>query len=415
MNEIRNLLIGIDFGKENTQVCYYDRKAEEPLSLSLKAGETMYEVPTSLLKRSESSGYSLTSKEEIDALEESSSLIRNLYDITGRAEPVRLSGEDKQPWELTAGFLQGILRYLGVSDIVRSISALAIAAEELTPERVGNLKKAASSLGFDESAVYLLDYDECFFYHVMTQKKEIPARNTAWYSFSGNTCCFRKMILTTTKRPVRVSIGEAEEISLPEEPEKRDEAFAIFVQKTLGQEIYSSIQITGEGFDRAWAVHSTRILCFGKRKVYYGNNLYARGACAMLKEKLENHALKNYLFESRYLVKSEVGMHMRVMGANAYYTMIRSGSNWYECKCSCEILLDDVNELVFEVTMENEADIRRIAMKLPGLPDRPPKASRLRLDLEYISREKCRILVTDLGFGEMFPSSGLTWTETVEW
>ena len=29
MNEIRDLIIGIDIGKEYTQICYYDRKAEE--------------------------------------------------------------------------------------------------------------------------------------------------------------------------------------------------------------------------------------------------------------------------------------------------------------------------------------------------------------------------------------------------
>ena len=27
MNEIRDLMIGIDFGKEYSQICYYDRKA----------------------------------------------------------------------------------------------------------------------------------------------------------------------------------------------------------------------------------------------------------------------------------------------------------------------------------------------------------------------------------------------------
>ena len=27
MNEIRDLIVGIDFGKEHSQICYYDRKA----------------------------------------------------------------------------------------------------------------------------------------------------------------------------------------------------------------------------------------------------------------------------------------------------------------------------------------------------------------------------------------------------
>ena len=29
MNEIRDLIVGIDFGKEYSQICYYDRKGDE--------------------------------------------------------------------------------------------------------------------------------------------------------------------------------------------------------------------------------------------------------------------------------------------------------------------------------------------------------------------------------------------------
>ena len=38
MNEIRDLIVGIDFGREYSQICYYDRKGEEPRSLSMKVG-----------------------------------------------------------------------------------------------------------------------------------------------------------------------------------------------------------------------------------------------------------------------------------------------------------------------------------------------------------------------------------------
>lgn len=46
MNEIRDLIVGIDFGKEHSQICYYDRKAGEPRSLSMKVGGSQYEAPT---------------------------------------------------------------------------------------------------------------------------------------------------------------------------------------------------------------------------------------------------------------------------------------------------------------------------------------------------------------------------------
>ena len=35
MNEIRDLIIGIDFGKDYSQICYYDRKGEEHSSTTV--------------------------------------------------------------------------------------------------------------------------------------------------------------------------------------------------------------------------------------------------------------------------------------------------------------------------------------------------------------------------------------------
>ena len=39
MNEIRDLIIGIDFGKDYSQICYYDRKGEEPVSYTHLAAQ----------------------------------------------------------------------------------------------------------------------------------------------------------------------------------------------------------------------------------------------------------------------------------------------------------------------------------------------------------------------------------------
>ena len=53
MNEIRDLIIGIDFGKDYSQICYYDRKGEKPCSVSMKIGTEEYEVPTCICIRGE--------------------------------------------------------------------------------------------------------------------------------------------------------------------------------------------------------------------------------------------------------------------------------------------------------------------------------------------------------------------------
>ena len=112
---------------------------------------------------------------------------------------------------------------------------------------------------------------------------------------------------------------------------------------------------------------------------------------------------------------TDVGMDMRVMGAQASYPLIEAGRNWYECSAECELILDGTEELVFNATAMGETEKRRIGMRLPGLPKRPNKTTRLHVKLQYISQKECEITVTDLGFGEMFPSSGKVWDELVEW
>ena len=47
-------------------------------------------------------------------------------------------------------------------------------------------------------------------------------------------------------KPVTVKLEEAVETELPAEGQERDSEFGKFVQKTLGRDLFSSIQITGD-------------------------------------------------------------------------------------------------------------------------------------------------------------------------
>ena len=57
MNEIRDIIVGIDFGREYSQICYYDRKGDEARSLSMKVGGSQDEAPSCLCWRPEQKDY----------------------------------------------------------------------------------------------------------------------------------------------------------------------------------------------------------------------------------------------------------------------------------------------------------------------------------------------------------------------
>ena len=415
MNEIRDLIIGIDFGKEYSQICYYDRKGDEPRSVSMKVGSEQFEAPTLLCHRGEHKDYCVGLEAEYFARDRGGILIDSLYDLCRKEEAVQVGTETKQPWELLAVFLKGMLKFLGVMDVVKNTKCLVITAQELDQVQVSNFQRACQALGFLEDKYLLLDYGESFFYYIMTQKRETWNRSVAWYAFDGDKIAFRKLTINAASRPILVNLEEPVSTTLETEDEIRDVEFCRFITKTLGKELFSSVQITGEGFDQQWAQQSVKLLCHQGRKVFYGNNLFAKGACIAGKDRLEDKKLKGYRYLSDSLVTADVGMDMRVMGSPAYYPLIEGGSNWYECNAECELILDDTEELVFVVNLPDETERKRVAMALKGLPKRPNRTTRLALTLKYVSSKDCEITVKDLGFGEMYPSSGKTWKELVRW
>lgn len=415
MNEIRDLMIGIDFGREYSQICYYDRKAGEARSLSMKVGTSQYEAPTCLCYRMEQKDYCVGLEAEYFAKEKGGFLLDKLYELSKTEEPVQVAGQKKEPWELLAYFLKGLLKFLGVMDIVKHTKCLAVTSLCLDRIQVANLQKACGFLGFPEEKYMLLDYEESFYYYALTQKKETWNRSVGWFAFTPESVTFRKLAMNSCTRPILVKLEQPVERMLSEELQKRDEEFCAFVRETLGTDLFSSIQITGEGFSQEWAQESVKLLCYQKRKVYFGNNLFAKGACAATVERLEEKRLKSYRYLSDALVMTDIGMDMRVMGAPAYYPLIEAGNNWYECRAQCELILDMTEELIFVVSSFGETEKKRVAMGLPGLPKRPNKTTRLSVELEYISAKECTITVRDLGFGDMFPSSGKVWKETAQW
>lgn len=78
--------------------------------------------------------------------------------------------------------------------------------ETMDSIQVENLQKAAEFLGLSEDQFSLLDYEESFYYYVLTQKVETWNRSVGWYSFSKDKVVFRKLVMSSGTRPVFVRL-----------------------------------------------------------------------------------------------------------------------------------------------------------------------------------------------------------------
>lgn len=413
MNEVRNILVGFELGELVSQICYYDRHKAEPVSLPMKVGTSQFTFPNCLSKKSGEEEWHFGPEVEYFVNQQDEIYLDNLYQMCSNHTTVLVDGLERTCGELLGIFMSRALRMLGVPDPAKSISGFMITTPKLNKTLVENIRYACKYMGFSQNRCFLQDYEESFFYHTMYQKPEICSRNVAMFLFDKDEVACSRLEIDRKTKPMQVRVKKGKRVTLHKEPVERDFDFYQLIQDSLGNDVFSSIFLVGEGFDKEWAVRSIPLLCRHQRHVFYGNNLFVKGACYAAKEKVEERNLKGYLYTGNDLVRLNIGMEMSVYGSLAYHPLILAGVNWYEAMSDCEIILDDKKELEFIVSNMENTRRERYVMQLPGLPKRPAKATRLRLHLEFEGANRCRIEVEDLGFGEMYPATGMIWNETM--
>ena len=415
MNETRNIIVGLEIGKNQSQICYYDRREKEPISVSVKAGSNQYLFPTRLSKKPGEEVWHYGMEADYFSRQEGEISITGLLGIFGSAEEVIVDGEKRKPSELLENYLKGCISLLGTAEPARQIKALMITVPRLSAALVKNLYQAGENLGFTRNQIFLQDYDESFYYYVMNHRKDNWNRKIGWFLFEENQVSFARLVMDNQKRPITAFIEHGITAELPQDAIEKDDNFYRLIERSCGTDTYSSIYIVGDGFDQEWAVRSTPLLCRNQRHVYYGNNLYVKGACYGAREKCDDGTLKGYLYLSPSLVKHNVSMEMLVNGSPKTYALIEAGKNWYEIHAELELILDGKEDLEFLVTSMEGTGKTRCSMKLEGLPKRPNKTTRLGIRIVYETQELCVITAEDLGFGDLFPSEGKVWTEKVSW
>ena len=187
-------------------------------------------------------------------------------------------------------------------------------------------QKVGRHLNLENGKVFIQDYNGSFYYYEMRTRHDNANRSTGLFCFDKNRVHFRKLWIDTATKPMiaRVEVGKSELLS--ENPKKRDKRFAEMIEKCCGEESYSNLYLIGEGFDKEWAVDSLTVLCKNQRRVYYGNNLYVRGACFAALEKSEDKTLGNYLYVGEALVKNHITMNMNIQGKDQIYIETKIGS-----------------------------------------------------------------------------------------
>lgn len=416
------IVIGYDLGENYAQISYYLPSAEDVETLAVVAGSEQYNIPLVLCRRKDRNQWLYGRDALRTAKEQDGYLVENLLELVRSGEPVVIEEESFDPVALLTLFVKRSLSLLGIAAPPEYLDGVMFTVERLDERMVDVLSQMAANLQLKTDRIYFQSHVDSFYHYTLSQPESLWAyevllceydnRNLRLYRFE----CNRK----TTPRVVFIEEDERREMQRQEDEngelpkEGLDHMFSRIVKEKCNGRAISSVYLIGDGYRDGWADESLHYLCRGRR-VFQGNNLYSKGACYSVCGKLGLREVKEgYIFLGRDKLSANVGMRLLRRGADSYFAIMDGGVNWYDAKKEFDVIMEAGDTMAILLTPLNGGEPREVHVVLKGIPERENWTTRLRVKAQMLSRTQFRVKVTDMGFGEIFPSMGAEWEKRIE-
>ena len=423
-------MLGIDLTDEYCQISYlYNKKARfgrgfvnaatggvsrEPVTYSTAAGQEAYNIPTALCRLKDSSvwlaGYDAL---EADQAGEGTA-VKDLLKKARKDANILLEGEEYSAGALLALYLRRCLALLEPEITPDLIAAVAFTAPDMDYELEQILVRAFSRLDLGLQKVICESHEESFYSYMLMQDAE--QRRTGMllceYGADGAVSFSTLLYNRRTSPMVYWTESETREIPLSLGPAGRDREFSLAVQEILGKNEASAVYLTGEGFEGGWMKDAAVFLCRGRR-VFQGENLFSKGAAySALLHVDKPSEIPDSIYLSGDALRSNIGIEVLLREQMGYHVLLDAGIKWYNAEVEEDFILENGKEFNLLRTPVTGGDPQQLTVRLDGIPDRPDRTTRIRVLLTMPGADRLKVQVTDMGFGDIFPSEGGVWEGT---
>lgn len=258
--------------------------------------------------------------------------------------------------------------------------------------------------------VYVISRFRGFVEYFFRQEKAIYDRNALLLDYGAGrlSCIFVEQIRRARQKAYRAiySSIDTKEHEIVEDDPELDIRFCRMVKQFLIKHPTHIVYLTGKGFDGNWMKRTLNYLCAGRR-VFFGQNLYANGSCLLGISPLPFIEEGMVVMQGPMMVRHTIGVISRDAGKPRYVPIASIGKEWYNTVGDLDIILDKSRKVDFfyHNAMENEMEC--VSCEIRDLPDRPPKTTRIHIHVDFSSESSGVIMLTDMGFGDMFPATGM--------
>lgn len=403
------LIIGIDIQENISQLCIRCGEEEAPKQVSAADGSPAAANPVPLSEWR---------------------LGGNLKE-PGKApkEPV---GSLKEPGKATAGLggenFENICRFLALEIETAKKAAgrtrcekICITSASFEIDMLDFLTAAMDRLGFSREQWCVISHEESFAYYAYSQKRELYHPGVLLLDYTGGKLAAYLMASGIIKNREIIMENryflESERIKACVEkklsPEDVEEDIINWLKGIFSKHIAAAVYLTGEGFDTdKFPGAFTKYLC-SRRKVFAGQNLYAKGAVLCACSEADPGRFENTVLACSNRITTGIEADIFERGRGRRLRIIKPGINWYGASRKMDFIIEDIRQInLYMVPCGGGADYTE-QIDISAIPYRKGKMTRIELEIVFMSDSVFKVTVRDKGFGDFVKSSGKVIEKTI--
>ena len=407
---MKEIYMGLDLCKKNIQMSYYREDKGEPESIYQLNNTETYQFPNVMFYSAEEKKWYAGNSVSAVRFKADGVMVE---DVLGRIDTEVSTVVEENvytPEDLLLILLKTHIEdFLSRSEEYR-LCALTITLEEYHPKVYEVLNRLRKELALSEEQFYIMSHENAFFQYVMNQDERLRTNSVAMFEYGYDGMEYYRIdrknqgntrIYYLSRQDLREEMGYS---MLFGDIEELDRSFAQLARVKLKETYISTVYLTGAGFHDNWIEESKKVVCDGRR-VFMGQNMYTKGACYHAKNGAYE-ADRECVLCTEGSIPFDIGVNIgETGGRNHFHLIALGGREWYNMKGRVTLFLDDTNRIDMVYRDKVTKEMQKEIIEIHGLPKRPPKTTKLSLEVELFDERTGAIVIRDVGFGKIYPTT----------
>lgn len=407
---MKEIYMGLDLCKKNIQMSYYQEDKQEPESIYQLNNSETYQLPNVMFFSEEEQKWYVGNNVSAVRFQSEGVMIEDVLGHIDSDISMVVDANIYSYEELLLMLLKIHIEEFMARSEEYELCGLTVTLEQYNPKVYRVLEKLREKLHLAKEQFYIMSHENAFFQYVMNQDEKLRNNSVAMFEFGNDGMEYYRI---DKKHQGSTRIYYLSRLDMKQELaysmlfgdiQELDQKFADIATAKMRETYISTVYLTGPGFNDDWIEQSKRVLCEGRR-VFMGQNIYTKGACYHAKYgayEVEHDCI----LATEGSIPFDIGINIGDLeGRNHFHMIALGGREWYNMNGKVTVFLDDTNRIEMVYRDKITKEIQKEIIEIHGLPKRPPKTTKLLVEVELFDESTGAIVIRDVGFGKIYPTT----------